>query len=138
MQKTLSESVINIELRKELTSRCFLFSVGRIGIGVWPFLFCRLAIPDKPSPASILDVKNEIGFHNNTGLAIQLLIDVQKLVGCQMVADEEKDNNYYPAEIMDIKTRVQQSEKYSARVNLVFRSNPILKTGLQNSCLETE
>ena len=77
-----------------------------------------------------MSVKNDLGFTNGTGLCIQVLTDMQKLVGCQMVADEEKQDNYLPTEIMDIKNRVHHSGQYSARVNLIFRSNTCLKTGL--------
>ena len=74
-------------------------------------------------------------FENNTGLCIRVLIDLQKLFGCLVVIDGETRglDSYSPSEKNDMKLRVADSDKYSPRLNLVFRSNSALKTLSSNA-----
>jgi len=77
-----------------------------------------------------IDVPNDVNFTNRAGLSVRLLQDVQKLVGCQAVSDDSKGtSNYYPSEKADMKLRASESDKYSGRMQLLFRSNAFLKTG---------
>lgn len=65
------------------------------------------------------------------GLCNRVTIDLQKLVACQMAADDGKGAaNMLPSEKASIRTRTQEMDKYSGRVNLVFRSNSCLRCGL--------
>ena len=65
------------------------------------------------------------------GLCNRVTIDLQKLVACQMAADDGKGAaNMLPSEKASIRVRTQEMDKYSGRVNLVFRSNSCLRCGL--------
>lgn len=75
-----------------------------------------------------LGLINDKGFKNTSGIGLGVLQDLQKLVGCLKVSDEQKGKEFLPMEKQDLKTRGQENFKYSARINLVFRSNNILKT----------
>ena len=114
-------------------------------VGFCGFFFCsgamahillqtldRVECPDdKKDCQPRLDIHNDAGFKNGTGLCLRVLQDSQKLVGCQVVCDEEKGpDNMMPVEKKGIKIRAAQSDKYSGRVNLLFRTNLALKTGL--------
>ena len=65
------------------------------------------------------------------GLCNRVSIDLQKLVACQLAADDGKGAaNMIPSEKASIRVRTQEMDKYSGRVNLVFRSNSRLRFGL--------
>ena len=75
-----------------------------------------------------LDIKNDAGFENASGLGLSVVTDCQKLVACKVASDEEKSfDAYYPVEKNHMKIRAT-SQSYSARVNLLYRSNAYLKT----------
>ena len=76
----------------------------------------------------VLDIKNDAGFENSSGLGLSVLTDCQKLVACKVASDEEKSYDaYYPVEKNHMMIRAT-SQSYSARVNLLYRSNACLKT----------
>ena len=67
-------------------------------------------------------------FKNESGLVIQALIDLQRFMGCKLVADDQPVDMFVPVQKKEMKLRVAETDKFSARVNLLFRSNPTLKT----------
>ena len=87
-------------------------------------------IPKPMDDQGFLACKADSFQNNNTGLCIRVLIDLQKLFGCLVVVDAETRgfDSYSPSEKNDMKLRVADSDKYSPRLNLVFRSNMALKT----------
>ena len=57
-----------------------------------------------------------------------MLTDLQKLFGCQAMLEEDKQFDCFsPSEKSQMKIRVAETERYSARLNLVFRSNVLLR-----------
>jgi|OrbCmetagenome_4_1107370.scaffolds.fasta_scaffold48789_4 hypothetical protein len=75
------------------------------------------------------DVQNTVGFKGGSGLAIRTLVDCQKLLACRIVADDDKIAGYLsPAEKTAIKVATSENDKFSGRINLVFRSNATLRT----------
>ena len=81
---------------------------------------------------AVLQVENSVNFQSDSGYTIGVLTDLQKLFACATVSDDEKDSGMFTPEIKnDLKFRVSHHDKYSARLNLLFRSNRILKTEFQ-------
>lgn len=83
--------------------------------------------------AMTLQSPEGVDFENTSGLGLQILQDFQKLYGCKQVADEDKPmESFSVQEKSDMKMRVAECDKYSARLNLLFRTNATLKTWVPN------
>ena len=67
-------------------------------------------------------------FENETGLSCRVLMDLQRLLACACVGHPPR-KSFSKEECEQFKAAVGGSSKYSARINLLFRSNAQLRTG---------
>ena len=87
-------------------------------------MFCgRLELPDELT----LETNVECDWDNDTGLCTRVLVDLQRLLGCAKLGDPVKEF-FTPTERADFAAVVGGISKYSARLNLLFRTNSQLRT----------
>ena len=99
-----------------------------LGFDIVPAIFWRIPKLSEKDATSLLPPEG-VDFENTSGLGLQALQDFQKLYGCKQVVDEDTPmESFSVQEKSDMKTRVTGCDKYSARLNLLFRTNVTLKT----------
>lgn len=76
----------------------------------------------------VLNKENTWGFTNQSGMSLAVLTDLQKMCACRYVSENEMPHNSLPeSEKQELRTCISESDKFSARLNLVFRTNGTLK-----------
>lgn len=95
----------------------------------WSISFGRL--PElTEQQEQLLVVDNPVGFSNSSGLCIRVLADLQKMLGCKTVHLCSDPQLLDPHAKKILKLQSTTSHLFSSRINLAFRSNALLKTGV--------
>ena len=70
-------------------------------------------------------------FKNTSGLGLRVLVDMQKLVVCGMLDPHESSapEHFHPEQKQEVKVAMSASAVFSAKVNLIFRSDAVLRRG---------
>lgn len=79
------------------------------------------------SPSLLLPTQGDSEESNTTGLAVKWLVDVQRFIACKKVLQQEHLVNIHLG--AELKLVVGMTKVFSARSNLLFRSNASLRTG---------
>ena len=95
----------------------------------WSISFGRLPELTEQQEQLLL-VDNTEGFSNSSGLCLRVLADLQKMLGCKTVHLCSDPAILDPHTKKTLKLQSTTSHLFSSRINLAFRSNALLKTGV--------
>lgn len=85
----------------------------------------RSVIPDELA----LELNGIDGLQNNTGIGLRILADLQKLILCKLMQNHQglAPDLHPPDQKKFVKLGVSKSQHFSAKMNLIFRSNSVLR-----------